>query len=79
MVIQIKEHETVEELKKNIRESVDGWYQLRLRTILLAREGNLKNNAYFVSVLFKLKKVKYVLDNFPKYYLIKIKVKHQVA
>ena len=40
MAIKIKEHETIEELKKEIRESVDGRYQLRLRTILLAREGN---------------------------------------
>jgi len=28
----------------------------------------LKNNAYFVSVPFELKKVKYALNNFPKYY-----------
>ena len=28
----------------------------------------LKNNAYFVSVPFELKKIKYALDNFPKFY-----------
>ena len=40
MAIKIKEHETIEELKKEIRQSTDdGRYQLRLRTILMAREG----------------------------------------
>jgi len=39
MAIKIQEHNTEAELKREIRDTTDGRYQLRLNTILLAKKG----------------------------------------
>ena len=39
MRLKITDHETEQELKESIRYAQDGRYQLRLRTILLAKQG----------------------------------------
>ena len=39
MAIKIIEHDTIEELKREARDTVDGRYQLRLNTIILAKQG----------------------------------------
>ena len=39
MAIKIIEHNTIEELKREVRDTVDGRYQLRLNTIILAKQG----------------------------------------
>jgi len=39
MKVILKDRDTVDELKKEIREARDGRYQLRLRAILMAKQG----------------------------------------
>ncbi len=50
MAIKIIEHNTIEELKREVRDTVDGRYQLRLNTIILAKEG-LKTKDIFKKML----------------------------
>ena len=50
MAIKIIEHNTIEELKREVRKTVDGRYQLRLNTIILAKQG-LKTKDIFKKML----------------------------
>ena len=43
MALKLENHNTLEELKQEMRKAIDGRYQLRVNTILLLKEGKMSS------------------------------------
>lgn len=63
MAIKIKEYDTIEELRREARDTIDGRYQLRLNTIILAKQG-LKIKDIFEKLLISKNTYYHWLHNY---------------